>query len=78
MARRLYLIPVPYTTTARDGLAISMGLNLPSVHDALPRLRPEIVAKLQRCSFFHSETFGKDELDSIPDDLWAVVSPYLG
>lgn len=77
MARR-YTIPVPYTTTGRDGLAISMGLNLPEAHSALARLKPEVVAKLQRCSLWHSETFTKAELDSVPDDLWNRLAPHLG
>lgn len=78
MASRRYTIQIPYTTSAKDGLAISMGLNLPEVHSALPRLKPEIVAKLQRCSFWHSETFTKTELDSVPDDLWNKLAPHLG
>lgn len=77
MARH-YTITLPYTTTGKDGLAISMGLNLPEVHAALSRLKPEIVAKLHRCSFWHSETFTKAELDTIPGDLWDRLAPHLG
>ena len=77
MARK-YPFALPYTTTAKDGLAISYGLNLPAVHAALPRLKPKLVAKLQRCSVFHSETFSKAELDGIPDDLWARIAPHIG
>jgi hypothetical protein len=77
MARK-YSIPIPYTTSGKDGLAISMGLNMPEVHAALSRLRPDLVAKLQRCSFFHHETFTKAELDSVPDDLWSQLAPHLG
>jgi hypothetical protein len=77
MARK-YSIPVPYTTSAKDGIAISMGLNLPQVHDALGRLKPEVVAKLRACSFWHHETFTKAELDSVPDDLWKALEPHLG
>lgn len=77
MARQ-YKIPVPYTTSGKDGLAISMGLNMPQVHAALSRIKPEIVAKLQRCSLFHHETFSRAELDSVPDDLWKQLEPHLG
>jgi hypothetical protein len=77
MARK-YSIPLPYTTSAKDGLAISMGLNLPEVHAALARLKPDLVEKLRRCSFFHHETFTKAELDSVPDDLWSRLAPHLG
>lgn len=77
MARR-YPFALPYTTSAKDGLAISMGLNLPQVHAALPRLKPDLVAKLQRCSVFHRETFTKAELDNIPQDLWDAIAPHIG
>ena len=77
MARK-YTIPIPYTTSGKDGLAISMGLNLPEVHAALARLKPETVAKLQRCTFWHHETFTRAELDGVPDDLWEKLAPHLG
>lgn len=77
MARQ-YKIPVPYTTSGKDGIAISMGLNMPEVHAALKRIDPAIVAKLQRCSLFHHETFSKAELDSVPDDLWSKLASHLG
>jgi hypothetical protein len=77
MARK-YSIPIPYTTSGKDGLAISMGLNLPEVHAALSRLKPDLVEKLRRCSFFHHETFTKAELDSVPDDLWNRLAQHLG
>lgn len=77
MARQ-YPFQLPHTITATEGVAISMGLNMPQVHAALPRLKPELVAKLQRCSLFHHETFTKAELDSIPEDLWVKLAPHLG
>lgn len=77
MARK-YPWALPHTISAGEGLAISYGLNLPQVHAALPRLKPDLVAKLQRCSFWHHEAFSKAELDSVPDDLWAALAPHLG
>ena len=77
MARH-YTIPLPYTTTAKDGLAISAGLDMPEAHSALARLKPALVEKLKRCGVFHHETFTKAELDSVPDDLWAALAPHLG
>ena len=77
MARQ-YPFSLPHTTSAKEGFAISMGLNMPQVHDALPQLKPDLVAKLQRCSFWHSETFTKADLDGIPDSLWTKLAPHLG
>jgi hypothetical protein len=51
---------------------------MPQVHTALSRLKPDLVAKLQRCSFMHHETFTRAELDSIPEDLWQALAPHLG
>ena len=77
MARK-YPFPVPYKITAGQGALISMAINTKPVHDALPRLRQDVVAKLQACSFFNHPTFTKDELDSIPADLWRQLEPHLG
>ena len=78
MAARQYPFALPHQTTAAEGAAISIGLNMREVHDALPHLKPDLVAKLQRCSLFHRETFTKADLDSIPDALWARLAPHLG
>lgn len=77
MARQ-YPFALPYTVTALQGAAISVGLNSKEVHDALPRLKPALVSKLRACSLFHHETFTKAELDSIPADLWDRLAPHLG
>lgn len=77
MARK-YPFALPYTVTASQGALISLAMNTKQVHDALPRLKPEVVAKLRACSFFHHETFTKDDLDSIPADLWAQLATHLG
>lgn len=77
MARQ-YPFPLPYTVTAGQGALISMALNSKQVHDALPRLKPELVTKLRACSLWHHETFTKADLDSIPDALWAQLAPHLG
>lgn len=77
MARK-YSIPVPYTTSAKDGLAIMAGLEMPEVQAALSRIKPDLVAKLKRVGVFHHETFTKAELDSVPADLWDRLAPHLG
>jgi len=77
MARK-YPFSLPHKISAGEGATISMALNMKPVHDALPRLKPELVAKLQACSFFNHPTFTKDELDSIPADLWDKLAPHLG
>ncbi|MGU3286429.1 hypothetical protein [Methylobacterium mesophilicum] len=77
MARR-YDIPVPYTTSAGDGMKIGMALGMLEVQSALKRIRPDVVEKLKRVGVWHHETFTKAELDSIPDDLWSKLAPHLG
>ena len=77
MARK-YSIPVPYRTTASDGVKIGLALSLPEVQAALKRIRPDVVAKLQRVGVFDHETFSQAELDSIPGDLWDRLAPHLG
>jgi|UPI0004661427 hypothetical protein len=78
MAKRQYAIPVPYTTSAADGMKIGIALDMPEVQAALPRIRPAIVEKLRRVGVFHHETFSREELDSIPADLWNQLAPHLG
>lgn len=78
MAARKYPFALPHKVSPGEGAAISVGLNLKQVHDALTHLNPALVTKLQQCSLFNHPTFTKADLDSIPDDLWAQLAPHLG
>lgn len=78
MSKRTYTIPVPYKTSGADGAKISFALGLPAVQADLKRLDPALVEKLKRVGFWHSETFTKAELDSVPQDLWDKLAPHLG
>jgi len=78
MSKRTYNIPLPYTTTSSDGAKIEMALGMPEVQAALPRIKPEIVAKLKRVGIIHNETLSHAELDSIPSDLLNKLAPHLG
>lgn len=77
MARK-YAIKFPYEVSGVLGAGVSMALNSKEVHDALPRLKPAVVTKLRACSFWHTVSFTKADFDSLPDDLWAQIAPYIG
>lgn len=77
MARK-YAISFPFVVTGLKGSLVSAALNSKEVHDALPRLKPKLVAKLRACSFFHEESFSKADFDGIPEDLWVKLAPHLG